>query len=448
MDKPGAAPLDRERVGEALRACSAHAAQGEEARAWMALQPLMAAASSNEVAARGLATAMGLPELDRDGRLAVARDLLADWPDHGPVLSLLGEATESLVDLRYLNAAAPDEPFFADLVAALQRLVDGASDEGTRIRAARALTTASRIAGRRFDTVCEQAHQLLVAAEPDNAVFHYNWGLFCKNRGRFEDGYQANLRAEALFGEPNEAVLWNLSICATACGHGEAALERWRSIGCTLDLGEDGLPQGSWPTMQVRLAERPVAERRADTDDPGDEETVWVERLSPCHGRIRSALVHDLGVDYGDIVLFDGAPIVHRTFGERHVPVHPHLATLRREGWRTLPFAGTQSERGQIAEAGLSLPGQADLYVHTEQFRTLCRTCWERPEQHEHEPVDRRVVTGKLVLPPDLDLAVAGAALDAAASGSMRVFVPELWAELGEVDRAEVERRRMGMLNE
>ncbi|MFX7640566.1 hypothetical protein ABTJ59_19895, partial [Acinetobacter baumannii] len=85
------------------------------------------------------------------------------------------------------------------------------------------------------------------------------------------------------------------------------------------------MPEGGYPACKVKLAERPLAERAADSDDPGQEETVWIERLSPCHGIIRSVLYGKLGVDYGDVILTDGAPITHHTYGEQQIPVFPHL---------------------------------------------------------------------------------------------------------------------------
>ncbi len=55
-------------------------------------------------------------------------------------------------------------------------------------------------------------------------------------------------------------------------------------------MGRFDLPDGGYPQCKVRLAERPLAERNAADDDPGLEETIWIQRLSPCHGIIRSVL--------------------------------------------------------------------------------------------------------------------------------------------------------------
>src|SRR6185503_10454335 len=100
--------------------------------------------------------------------------------------------------------------------------------------------------------------------------------------------------------KPSEAVQWNLGICATGAGHGDVALEVWKGMDLKLKIDRFGLPEGRFPSCKVRLAQRPLAERTKDTDDPGQEETIWIERLSACHGIVRSVLYYDLGVDYGD----------------------------------------------------------------------------------------------------------------------------------------------------
>jgi hypothetical protein len=52
-----------------------------------------------------------------------------------------------------------------------------------------------------------------------------------------------------------------------------------------------------------------------EPDDPGREETVWGERLSPCHGVVRS-------------------PLLQNEYGDERVAVFPHLTTLVRPGYR------------------------------------------------------------------------------------------------------------------
>jgi hypothetical protein len=117
------------------------------------------------------------------------------------------------------------------------------------------------------------------------------------------------------------------------------------------------LPEGSYASVKVRVAERPLAERTRDSDDPGLEESIWMERLSPCHGVIRSVLYQDLGIDYGDVILIDGAPITEHTYGDSRIPVFAHLATLHRAQYQLFPFAGTQETAHQLQEASSDLEG-------------------------------------------------------------------------------------------
>ena len=143
-------------------------------------------------------------------------------------------------------------------------------------------------------------------------------------------------------------------------------------MGQKIELGRFGLPEGGYDLCKVKLAARPLAERTADLDDPGEEETVWIERLSPCHGIIRSVLYGHLGVDYGDVVLIDGAPITHHAYGDQQVPVFPHLATLLRRGYRIFDFAGTQETPRQLEDVSDELEGDAVIYSHSEHLKVLC----------------------------------------------------------------------------
>lgn len=215
-------------------------------------------------------------------------------------------------------------------------------------------------------------------------------------------------------------------------------------------MGRFGLPEGGYHAVKVRVAEHPVAERAAGQDDPGLEETIWVERLSPCHGIVRSALFQELGVDYGDVVLFDGAPITHHTYGAERVPVFPHLVTIERPGYQVWPFVGTQPLACALAALSKNLPDDAVLYSHSEQVVTLCAHCWEsRLLDHQaHQQAEHHVVSGKLCVPPKIAPATIRQALDDAVASSpgIRVFVPELSRRLGDVGRAEVEMRRMRLV--
>ena len=217
-----------------------------------------------------------------------------------------------------------------------------------------------------------------------------------------------------------------------------------------IEMGRFGLPEGGYPQCKVKLAERPLAERTAEEDDPGLQETIWIERLSPCHGIIRSVLYQDLGLDFGDVILMDGAPVTYHTYGETKVPVFPHLATLVRRHYQFFDFAGTQEDAGQLADASVDLDQDALVYPHSENYQRLCARCWYDPDlDHEHhDRVEKHVVTGRIAAPAHLDPAHILDQLDRAIAkrSPCQLYAPDLCAAAGLGSRAAVEKRRFDLL--
>jgi hypothetical protein len=289
-----------------------------------------------------------------------------------------------------------------------------------------------------------------VELEPQDPINHYNYGLFLKTRGRFREGVDANNASARLRTKRDESTEWNLGICATGAGEGRIALDVWKRMAQKIEMGRFGLPEGSYPQCKVRLAERPLAERSAATDDPGVEETIWIERLSPCHGIVRSVLYGRLGVDYGDVVLFDGAPITYHGYGESKVPVFPHLATLVRNHYRLFDFAATQDEAGRIAGISDELAADAVVYSHTESFQTLCAQCWRDSElDHEqHRPEEKHVVLGRIAAPQQQDAGDLLAQIDRALATrpGCTLYAPDLCEAAGLHERAAVARGRFALL--
>lgn len=400
--------------------------------------------------------ASALLRLVRDGCLSPvdAVPLLGEIKDaHADdtnVFALMGDAIEGLSDLDDLNRPAPADPVICEIVDRLTLLAENCQVTDREKALLTALSTAARIVGRQRDGIAEASYRKLVAMEPERSSAHYNLGLFFKTRGRFAEGLAANQKAAALSDEPVECYEWNTAICATGAGDGEAALDVWKRMDQKIELGRFGLPEGPYPMTKVRLAERPLAERDADCDDPGLEETIWIERLSPCHGIIRSVLYSDLGVDYGDVVLIDGAPITYHKYGDEEVPVFPHLATLKRQGYQFFDFAGTQDEAGRIADISSDLPGDAIVYSHSENYREICRACWRDPDvDHErHEVMEKHVVTGRLAAPKEIDPMDLLVRLDSAIGdrAPCRLYSPDLAVAAGDIERSEVERGRFQML--
>ena len=423
LRNPFTRKLGGDRIRELVAAVSQRADDGAAADAYDAAKPRLGAAKHEREAAFALASLLD------GGRFAVDRapEVIGAVLDHEPadrtLLADLGAASSGARDWNYLNDAPPDDDRLVRLAKALEVAVAAPQDDETR-RLHYGLATICRVLGRSWDELAERSYLAALEAQPDRWQLHYDVGLFYKTRGRFAAGVEANQRAYDLGGGESEAVRWNLGICATGAREAEIALRIWKENGQKIEMGRFGLPEGGYPSTKVRLAKHPLVDRTGEDDagGPGLEETIWLERLSPCHGIIRSVLFGDLGVDYGDVVLFDGAPITYHKYGDDSVPVFPHLATLEHRGYQLFNFAGTQSRREEIADLTDHLPEDAVVYSHTEQYVNLCNCCWENPElDHQHDAsVERHVVSGQIAAPPDLAPSDLQVALDAALAHRIR----------------------------
>jgi hypothetical protein len=436
--------LTSEQIQEIAASIARHAEAGREEAAWTEARTLLHAQRHQREAAGQLLTVVAQGHFPPKRVVAVLEAVYRSHSQDEDLLRLIGLALERARGDAPLNAAPPDLPLFLSVVDVLSNRVTASPQLLV------ALASAASVMARQHDEVAESAHRQLIALKPDSGAHHYDLGLFLKNRGRFREGMEANQAAARLFAAPDEATQWNLGICATGAGEGAVALAVWRAMGVTAELGRFGLPDGSFPPCKVRLAQRPLAQRTAATDDPGLEETIWVEPLSPCHGIVRSVLLQELGVDYGDVVLWDGAPIARHSHEGRQVPVFPHLVTLARRRYQMFDFLGTQQEPGQLADASDDLEPDAVIYSHSESVEMVCARCMEDPgREHQHEsPVESGVVAGKIAAPPYMSARKLLQQIDAAVARrpGCRVFVPGLCEAAGLHDRAQVELRRLRMI--
>lgn len=421
--------------------------------AWREAQTLVKAHARQERATAALVHLLSRGAFDRRKSAEVAASLFEAHSDDVALLGKIGQSFPVIHDISYLNAGPPDSPLLHALAGRLRDLAASAGDEAEELAALHGLAATARLLGRAWDDVAESACLRLVELCPERWECRYDLGLFYKTRGRFALGLAANQAAADLGGAEDESVQWNLGICATGAGDGEAALGVWKGMDNKIEMGRFGLPEGAYAPVKVRLAERPLAERdpAKEPDDPGLEETIWVERISPCHGIVRNALFYDeIRVDFGDVVLFDGAPITHHAYGDGSVAVFPHLTTLVRGRYQIYPFGGTQGAKGLIAGLSGSLPEGVVLYPHTEQVRFLCLACWEKPglDHADHGSAEHHVVTGKLCVPPSVEPAALLRRLDElqVEDSGVRLLIPELSRSAGEAGRAEFETRRLDML--
>jgi hypothetical protein len=423
---------------------------GNEEEAWKALTRLLSAQASQREAALSLTGIVDRRWLSIDRALQVLAQIERAHDGDAKVLAAVGVALEGARDIDQLNLGPPEHPLFLSVLGKLTTLAARTKGDELEPLVLRGLGTAARMVGRQRDEVAAEAFRRLVDLDPQDSASHYSYGLFLKTRGRFREGVDANSASARLRTKPSESTEWNLGICATGAGEGRIALDVWKRMGQKLEMGRFGLPEGRYPQCKVRLAERPLAERTAATDDPGLEETIWIERLSPCHGIVRSVLYGSLGVDYGDVVLFDGAPITHHSYGENKVPVFPHLATLVRNHYRLFDFTATQDEAGRIADISDELAADAVVYSHTEGLQILCAECWRDSElDHEqHRPEEKHVVSGRIAAPQQLDAGDLLAQIDRALETrpGCTFYSPDLCEAAGLRERATVARRRFDLL--
>jgi tetratricopeptide (TPR) repeat protein len=424
---------------------------GDKEAAWEAAAPLLKAQAHDEYAAHKLI------DIARDGHLShehARAALEAVDAKHANDVELairIALNLDSAININFLNAAPSDSALFPRVIDFLAKTwKQGDCKDETRLLDG--LATAARLHGRQYDQIAERAYRRLIELEPDSPARHYNYGLFLKTRGRFEEGMSTNQKAASLRKEPDEATQWNLAICATGAGRGDIALKVWKDMRHKINKGRFDLPDGRFPSCKVRLAERPLAERTAENDDPGQEETIWIERTSACHGVIRSVLYYDVGVNYGDVVLFDGATIATHKYGDEEIFVFPHMATLLRRNYQFFDFAGTQDQPGRLSEINKVLGAEPIVYSHTDNVVTLCANCWNDPKKNHarHEEMTKQVITGRIAAPPDMDPRELLAQLDRGMKdlAPCQLYSPDLCKAAGHKKRAMIEKRRFDLLRD
>ncbi|MDO6452504.1 hypothetical protein Q4490_02900 [Neptunomonas phycophila] len=419
--------------------------------AFKSIQPLIKAQSNNEFAAESLIEIVEDGNLDVNDALDILNEVYESHQQNIRLVSSIGSALEYARNIDELNLPPPEHPLFEAVIQTLVEATNsGYGDEEEVILVG--LSTATRMMARQHDELSLDSYRRLVDMHASDPANHYCLGLLCKTRGLFREGMESNKKGLELLEEPRESYLWNLGICATGAGDGETALNIWKQIGNKIEMGRFNLPEGGYPSCKVKLAEFPLAERSAGNDYPGQQETIWIERLSPCHGIIRSVLYQDLGVDYGDVVLIDGAPVTYHKYGDNEIPVFPHLSTLIRRDYQFFDFVATQEERGQIGAVSESLSSDSVVYVHTENFKILCSTCWRDPnnDHSEHTSEEKCIVRGRIAAAKTVESIELLKEIDTEMEQlqNCEIFAPLLCKQSGFDKRADVEQRRYNLLTE
>ena len=302
---------------------------------------------------------------------------------------------------------------------------------------------ALRYCGPSADEAAQEAFSRALALD-DRGWWWFDLGVLHKWRGRFAQGFDCNLKAQARVGQ-ERPVLWNLAICATATGDGDVAAGVWRQLGMPAEVSSAGMPfVDGLPPAQVRVLARGPGTGGSEAlpDRAVGFELVWVAPLSPCHGVVQSPTFRDAPIDYGDVVLWDGAPVSVAPGPRGPVPRFPLLEILRRGDEHRLRFVAYQRDTAAAGIAGLgdALPDGCRLFVHEEQvewpteYRGDGTIATEKaPKSTESSPL----AYGKILAPAAQDLPALKAAIEAGAKAAgLAIAVPALYEQLGDSKRA------------
>jgi hypothetical protein len=282
-----------------------------------------------------------------------------------------------------------------------------------------------RMMGPEYDEETLTAYRLALTVGDARGAWWFHLGLFHKWRGRFREALEANQKALSRGAQARPA-LWNIAICATALGEGKLALEAWDKLGIRGELNAAGMPQvPGVPSMQVRVAT--IGEDIGQNDPlPARAvsfEVLWVEPLSPCHGVVVTPSVRRANVDYGDVVLWDGAPVRVQEHEGRPVPTFPILAILRAGDERRLRFVGMEKEQGMAEQLAAALGDDVALVVFDRRHKT---------------GVPGALFYGKLIVPKSVELAEVKKRLEheLRTRTGLTFAVPQLYELLGETHSA------------
>jgi hypothetical protein len=388
---------------------------------------------------------------------ALEADAAAILAAHGRDVPVVVAAVAALVARAELRA--PDEPPLREGAAALAARSARACLDALPFAARRDpavagyllvnLGGALRLLGPERDGEAVAAFEEALALDPGRSGWWFGLGVCHKWRGRFAEALAATRRARELLpsGAPAQAtrpILFNLAICATALGHGDVAAEAFAALGIPATVSRGGLPLvEGLPPVEVRVPTRGSGHAGGSVPDRAlGFEVVRVAPLSPVHGVVETPTFREAPVDYGDVVLWDAAPVsVRRTAAGARVACFPLLERLRKGDEFRFRFIGLQQKSGDVERVSDALPAGAALVVQDERVEHVCPRCaaGEVLTRHEHQPPDEhRLVTGKVVGPASLDLRALRDALDGVARTHPGVFlvVPGVHEALGDAAAA------------
>jgi hypothetical protein len=219
-----------------VAAVIADATAGREDQAWAKIESLL------REARREVSVVLALIGIVAEGHLSTEKALVAlaeIYQAHShsqAVMGALGAALEQARDMDLLNAAPPEHPLFADAVDTLTDLLQTAQEREIEKELLQGLATAARMMARQKDDVVERSYQRLIAIEPKNSSYHYEFGRACLLVWSLTE----SLSSTDCSGDPKS---WSASFARSSARHSVSLARKSR-------------------TESNRRGERPVCRRR------------------------------------------------------------------------------------------------------------------------------------------------------------------------------------------
>ena len=197
---------------------------------------------------------------------------------------------------------------------------------------------------------------------PDEGGGWYLLSRIHSRRARWEKAEAALQAIQGTLEHP--AIDWQSALCGTALALGERAVDRWRKLSHDSVAGPDGRPlvSGLEP-VELRLTNQMngVGVSSEGASQAWIEEIVWVQPLSPVHGRLMHPSHGQFPADFGALVIWESEPISFRNFQEREVPCFPVIDCLER-GAPVLTAPAPLLEREEQAMLAKLLPEGLHFY--------------------------------------------------------------------------------------
>lgn len=359
--------------------------------------------------------------------------------DQTALSAALGEVLAAL-EARPLDEPRAKDGFAADVRALLDARVHQLGEgtpPGERLLVTRARANVLRLIGRECDEEARAAFDAATALAPEDGATWFDLGLLHKWRGRWKDAEACFARAAAL-GVAHRGVGWNLAIARTALGDAAGAALAWKSVGIDARAGQHLAEVPGLPPARVRVpSEGAGYAGDAAPFQARHFELPWAQPLSPCHGVLVTPTFGRAAVDYGDVVLWDGAPASVRLEDGEPVPRFPLLEVLRRWDGRRIPVVAARD----LSPLAARLPEGVRLFVEAAALeRVTARGVPGSVSVGEPSSAEGTrpggAVRGKIVIPADGDLRAVRVSVEQAREAGVSLAAPALFEALGETELA------------